>query len=137
MYFLFDYYIVISTPWSLDGGQKVVFDVMLTVLRIFYTLSVVFWLFFCFCGYSCSSPVVGHKACELESNEKCSGENGDTLADIDTVKKRISKESSRLISTKNLIASIFFIIFGAIAFEVVYFLNVDECAQLMTESMKH
>ena len=44
LYFGFDYYIVINTPWNLSGVDKLVFDVMITALRLFHVASIAIWL---------------------------------------------------------------------------------------------
>ena len=136
LYFGFDYYIVINTPWNLSGVDKLVFDVMITALRLFHVASIAIWLivFFTKTNNDKSKAMVNGKSSvvddEKQSKEKEFGDN------IELAKKLVSKQVSRGFNVANIVASITFLLAAGIITYVLYFVRIDSCNQLIN-SIKH
>lgn len=143
VYFLFDYYIVVSTPWQISVGERLVFDVLVTGTRVAHLFSIAFWLIRLFTANDGPRTVEEHEQHDRNSKELKLANGGKTeLADgdngnIELAKKIVSRrESHNHFDVQHLVASTLFVTIGFVILGVLYFVKVDSCGQFLNQLRK-
>lgn len=141
VYFLFDYYIVVQTPWQLGAGEQVVFNIMIYLLRTIHVASIALWLVQMLTGETYDDDSDGYQSGSVESingDIKKEVKNGiDLNENIEMSPKSMTrKRESTDLNVYNLVAAALFILVAFIIMYVLYFVKVDSCNQFLNELNK-
>lgn len=133
LYFLFDYCIVVNTDWILGRGEKVVLDIMISALRLFYLTSIVIWMIQLFTANDNSNHSKSENRNDslIEESKKEHNEKDDIGNNIELAKKLVSKHVSKRVNAANIIASIIFLTVAFTITYVLYFVRLESCSQLI------
>lgn len=139
LYFPFDYYIAMNTMWEMGSGDKVVFDIFIAGLRLFFLSSAVIWLIRTFTrddGRDYGNVKSNGNANGKMEESKTTKENGDLSENIELAKKMVAKRQSEGFNLANITAALIFLVVSLTATYVLYFVRLDSCNQLIN-FLKH
>ncbi|KAJ6220027.1 hypothetical protein RDWZM_005839 [Blomia tropicalis] len=131
------------TRWR---GEKVVLDIMISALRLFYLTSIVIWMIQLFTANDNSNHSKSENRNDslIEESKKEHNEKDDIGNNIELAKKLVSKHVSKRVNAANIIASIIFL---TVAFTITYvlyfidimdtFYNYSEVVSVSNESLRN
>ncbi|KAH9393648.1 hypothetical protein TYRP_021565 [Tyrophagus putrescentiae] len=139
LYYPIDYYIAMNTPWDMQAGDRMIFDIYITGMRLFFLASAVIWLIRAFTGgdeernnlpqvIQNGNGVVTSKGEEASKTDNNSGEKGEN---IELAKKLRAKHSSKGFNLANITASLVFLVASLVVTYVLYFVRLESCNKLI------
>ncbi len=128
-----------NTPWDMQAGDRMIFDIYITGMRLFFLASAVIWLIRAFTGgdeernnlpqvIQNGNGVVTSKGEEASKTDNNSGEKGEN---IELAKKLRAKHSSKGFNLANITASLVFLVASLVVTYVLYFVRLESCNKLI------
>lgn len=136
LYYPIDYYIAVNTPWDMQSGDRMIFNIYITGMRLFFLGSAVIWLIRAFTGgdeerNNLPSQVIQNGNGVKGGSEEKTGENGEKGENIELAKKLRAKQSSKGFNLANITASLVFLVASLVVTYVLYFVRLESCNKLI------
>lgn len=127
-----------NTNWEMQSGDRMIFNIYITGMRLFFLTSAVIWIIRAFTDDDDARDNVVHhngngikggdemvKSHEKENSEKMDVKN------IELAKKLHGKKSAKGFNIANITASLIFLVSALIVTYVLYFIRLESCNQLI------